>query len=434
MRSRLCRLVATGSLSVLVACGSNTPTAPAAVAPSPSPTPLAPPNVVVLVADDLGYGDLPSYGNTGVSMPAFDRLVAEGMRFTSFYTPAPVCQPSRASLMTGRYPLRTGVIWNGGAALSHSELTAADLLHARGYRTAIIGKWHLGFDTEDMPVHYGFDTFSGTAQGSSTNTEWIHGDQRTDSVPLAVMDERVTRESVELLRQYPGDKPLFLYIGSRLPHEPYLPSSQYAGHSRSGEYGDVLEQLDGDVGQLMKAIQDSKFLAGNTLFLFLSDNGPTGLGSPGPLSGGKSSVGEAGVRVPAIAWWPGHIPAARVMDEITSTMDVVPTLVTLAGGSLPAGRVYDGMDISGLIQGRVDRLTGAGIDGRRELVFWLSAYDAQGNVLENRAAIRSGRWKYFNWVRSLYDVDHDLAEAVDVSRDHPDIAARLAARMFEIGP
>ena len=169
MRSHLGRLAATVSLSLLVACGSNgpaTPTTPAA-ATSPSPASVGPPNVVVLVADDLGYGDLRSYGNTGVATPALDRLAAEGMRFTSFYTPAPVCQPSRASLMTGRYPLRTGVIWNGGAALAHSELTIADLLRARGYRTSIIGKWHLGFDTEDMPVHYGFDTFSGTVQGLS---------------------------------------------------------------------------------------------------------------------------------------------------------------------------------------------------------------------------------------------------------------------------
>jgi arylsulfatase len=435
MRSLLWRLAAAGSLLALAACGSNAPGTPDAVsAPTPASTPAPPPNVVLVLADDLGYGDLSVYGNTDVRMPALDRLATEGMRFTSLYTPASVCQPSRAALMTGRYPGRTGVLWNSAPPLSHAELTIADLLRARGYRTAAVGKWHLGYDTPDMPVHYGFDSFSGVVQGSSTNTEWIRGDERTgEYVSLGAMGGRITREAVELVRNHPGDKPLFLYVGQRLPHEPYLPSAQFDGASRAGVYGDVLEELDSGVGELLKAIQESK-LAGNTLFLFLSDNGPSGLGSPGPLSGGKSSAREGGVRLPAIAWRPGRIPAGRVVDEITTTMDVVPTLVALAGGTVPSDRAYDGMDISGLLEGRVDRLPGGGIDGRRELLFYLPAYDARGNVLLNPAAIRSGRWKYHNWTRALHDLDVDLNESVDVSRLHPEVAARLASRLFEIGP
>jgi arylsulfatase A-like enzyme len=436
MRSHLWRLAAAGSFLALVACGSSPPAAPEAVAapaPTASPTP-PPPNVVLLLADDLGYGDLSAYGNTDVRMPAVDRLAAEGIRFTSFYTPSSVCQPSRAALMTGRYPVRTGVLWNSAPPLSHAELTLADLLRARGYRTAAVGKWHLGYEPGDMPVHYGFDSFSGVIQGSSASNEWIRGDERTgEYVSLGELGSRITREAVGVVRNHPGDRPLFLYVGQRLPHEPYLPVAPFAGASRAGIYGDVLEELDSGVAELLKAIQESK-LSGNTLFLFLSDNGPAGLGSPGPLSGGKSSSREGGVRLPAIAWRPGRIPAGRVVDEITTTMDIAPTLVALAGGTLPADRVYDGMDISGLLEGRVDRLPGSGSDGRRELLFWLPAYDAAGNVLVNRAAIRSGRWKYHNWTHALHDLDSDPAESADVSRLYPEIATRLASRLFEIGP
>jgi arylsulfatase A-like enzyme len=428
------RLVAAGSLLALAACGSDVPGAPdALLAPTPAPTP-APPNVVMVLADDLGYGDLSAYGNPAVRMPAIDRLASQGARFTSFYTPSSVCQPSRAALLTGRYPVRTGVLWNSSPPLSHAELTLADLLRARGYRTAAVGKWHLGYEAKDMPTHYGFDSFSGVVQGSSANNEWIQGDQRTgEFVALRAMGGRITQEAVKVVRNHPGDKPLFLFVGQRLPHDPYLPAAPFAGASRGGVYGDVLEELDGGVGDILKAIEESK-LAGNTLFVFLSDNGPAGLGSPGPLSGGKSSAREGGLRVPAVVWRPGRIPPGRVIDEITTTMDLVPTLVALAGGSVPSDRVYDGVDISDLLEGRVDVLAGSGFDGRRELLFWLPTYDSNGNVLVNRAAIRSGRWKYHTWTRALHDVRVDLAESADLSRLHPDVAARLATRMFEIGP
>ena len=260
------------------------------------------------------------------------------------------------------------------------------------------------------------------------------GDERTGEFVLhREMGARITREAVEVVRRHPGDKPLFLYVGQRLPHEPYLPSAPFAGASRAGVYGDVLEELDFGVGELLNAVKESK-LAGNTLFLFLSDNGPDGLGSAGPLSAGKGSPREGGVRVPAIAWAPGRIPGGRVVDEIASTMDILPTLLALAGGTLPSDRVYDGMDIGELLEGRAERLPGNGIDGRRELLFFLPAYDAKGEVVLNPAAIRSGRFKYHNWVRTLYDLDRDLGESVDVSRLHPDVAARLASRLYEIGP
>jgi arylsulfatase len=437
MFSRVRGLLAAGSVAALIACGSSTPTAvpstSSSPAPTPSPTPTPPPNVILVVADDLGYGDLAAYGNPNASMPALDRLAEEGTRFTSFYTPAPVCQPSRAAAMTGRYPVRTGVPWNQADRLSHTELTIADLLRERGYRTAMIGKWHLGFDAVDMPVHYGFDSYFGLPYDSAGF--WITDDYTTgETVRLTDNAVRSTAEAVEIIRNHPADAPLFLYVAHRIPHEPHLPSERFADRSLGGVYGDVLEELDWCMGELVRAVRDSS-LAGNTLIWFWSDNGPTGLGSSEPLIGGKNSTSEGGVRVPAIAWWPGRIPPNRVVDEITTTMDVLPTLVALAGGSLPQDREFDGMDVSRLLLGEVDRLPGAGIDGRREIVFWLPVWRVPGEAAwTNPAAIRAGKWKYHRWIGALHDLDEDPREEVDLSDRYPDIAAQLDSRLFEIAP
>ena len=414
-----------GGQPVLPSSASKTGDAAAAVVPTPAPN-LGPPNVVLILADDLGWGDLGSYGNRTIRTPNLDRLAAEGARFTSFYVPTPICSASRAGIMTGRFPPRVGIPWNPPTRLRSGEVVIASVLKERGYATGMVGKWHLGWERDDMPTHYGFDFYYGIPAGED-ETDFIYGDQPTrDSVSSDRLAERYTEEAIRFIAGR-GTRPAFMYVAHRDPHLDNSPAPEFAGRSGAGAYGDVIEQLDATVGTLMAALR-TLGIDQNTLVIFTSDNGPVvPPGSAGPFSGGKASCEEGGVRVPAIMRWPARIRPGRVVSEPVSSLDLFPTLVQLTGATLPA-KPYDGVDVSRLLTGEVDRIGGQGIDGGREIVF----FGATGP-----AGLRSGRFKYLRpglWsgTGTLFDLDADPGEKRDLSQARPDLVRQLEARLREL--
>jgi len=379
----------------------------------------------------MGYGDLGSYGNPLIKTPNIDKLAAEGIRFTSFYVPVPICAPSRAGLMTGRWPYRTGIPWNPPSRLNDGEITIADALHARGYTTGMVGKWHLGWVAEDFPTHHGFDYYYGIPAGED-ESDFVLGDRPTrDTAPPEMLSRRYTDYAITWMKGVPKGRPFFLYLAHRDPHLPNWMSAPFLGQSKGGLYGDVIEAMDWTVGELMAALKDVG-VDQNTIVIFASDNGPVippqGPGSAGPLFGAKGSCQEGGIRVPGIAWWPARIRPGRVVSEPVSTMDLFPTLLTLAGGTVPTDRKYDGMDVSKLLTGEIDKLTGPGIDGGREIVFWYE---------RSPVAIRSGKWKYlrsgfWNPAPALYDLEADPGEAHDLRPTRRDLADKLNDRIDEL--
>jgi arylsulfatase A-like enzyme len=412
-----------------LSCGGAT-SAPTP-APSATPTPYAgPPNIVLILADDLGYGDLSSFGSTTIKTPNIDRIATEGVRLTGLTVPAAICAASRAALMTGRHPIRAGIPWNPPVRLRDGELTVADLLRSRGYATGILGKWHLGWESEDMPTRHGFDFFFGTPSGDER--QFWSGDQPTDDgAPRELLTERYTQDAIRWMQSV-KDRPFFLYLAHPAPHEPLVASAPFVGRSAGGVYGDVVEELDANVGLVVQAVKDLG-LDDKTLVIFASDNGPTRAsgaigGSSGPFSGGKGSCLEGGLRVPAMMRWPGRIPPGRNVADNTSTLDLLPTFVALAGGSLPADRLYTGLDLTGLLTGAANRLPGPGIDGGREAIHYFS---------NTPSAIRTGRFKYlapgfWSVTPGLFDLDADPAENVDLRASRPDLEVELRERLQEL--
>lgn len=421
--------------ALLSGCGggqgatATNPTAPVATPSAWAPVDLGPPNIVVVMADDLGWGDLGVYGNTAIRTPNIDRLAADGARFTSFYVPTPICAASRAGLYTGRYPGRVGIPWNPPDRLNRGEVVIASVLRDRGYATGIAGKWHLGWDKEEMPIHHGFDFYYGVPAGED-EADFVYGDSPTkDTVSPDQFARRYTEEAVKFITTR-RDRRFFFVLAHRDPHLDNFPSPQFAGRSAYGAYGDVIEQLDSSLGDLLRSLRDLG-LEQNTLVIFMSDNGPMvpprGPGSAGPWSGGKFSCEEGGVRVPAIMRWPARIRPGRVVNEPVSSLDLFPSLVTLTGAALPP-RPMDGEDVSKLLTGEVERIPGRGIDGGREIVF---------SGQDGAAGIRSGKWKYLRpgiWsgTTTLFDLETDPGEKRDLSLVRPDLVKQLEARLQEL--
>lgn len=415
--------------------GSGSPAGP--VGPSPTPTgpppaDLGPPNIVLILADDMGWGDLGSYGQARVKTPNLDRIASEGARFTSFYVAAPICAPSRAALMTGRWPPRTGIPWNPPDRLHDDEVVLAQALKDRGYATGMVGKWHLGWVPSDMPTHYGFDYYYGVPAGED-EADFYSADAPTkDTVGPDQLARRYVEYALKFVAGVDPARRFFLYLAHRDPHLPNSPAPEFAGKSAGGTYGDTVEQLDHWTGELMKGLKDLG-VDRNTLVIFTSDNGPPTKaagagGSAGPLSGGKGSCEEGGVRVPGLMRWPARIQAGRVVAEPVSTLDLFPSLVALAGATLP-NRHYDGQDVSKLITGEVSRIGGNGVEGGRELVFWQEG----GRV----GGLRSGRYKYlrpglWNTSPTLFDLEADPGERNDLSASRPELAKQLEGRLQEI--
>jgi len=410
------------------------------------------PDIVLIVADDLGYSDLPAFGNTEVKTPALDRLAKEGVRLTQFYVSWPACTPSRASILTGRYPQRCGLydmIRNDMVNYGHRyteaeyslspemtlgldlrERTVGDVLRSAGYTSGMIGKWDSGRARRYLPPQRGFDFFYGFA---NTGIDyWTH--QRYGIESMYRGNERIEAEgystdlfgdeAVEFVKRA-GDRPFFLYLAFNAPHgasnlekDTYqAPAETLALYpdldpqAKATEYLAMITRMDERIGKLRRALEETG-RAENTLIFFTSDNGGGANKSNRPLRGNKSSLFEGGVRVPAIAWMPGKLPAAATCDEFLTTLELLPTLAALAGASPPADVKLDGFDMLGAIAGKEK--------SQRTKMFW----QQRGN----RAA-RVGRYK---WVSSekgsgLFDLAADVGEQTDLTTSDPQTAARLEA-------
>ena len=404
------------------------------------------PNVVVSFIDDMGYGDIGPYGATKQRTPHLDRMAKEGMKLTSFYA-APVCSVSRAQMMTGCYGARVsvpGVYFPGqSVGLNPSEVTVAERLKEKGYTTQIIGKWHLGDQPEFLPTRQGFDHYLGIPYSNDMLKK--SADTKIPVVPL-LRDEKIvelmdgdaqsrlveiyTKEAVDFIGRN-KDQPFYLYFAHNAVHTPIHPGAAFAGKSRNGRFGDWVEEVDWSVGQVLEALR-SQGLDKDTLVVFTSDNGPwltkgADGGSAGPLRGGKGSTWEGGVREPTIAWWPGRVPAGSVNDAVAGTIDLLPTFVSLAGGTVPATPVIDGRDITSILLGQSK-------ESAREAHYYFSGYDLQ--------AVRQGRWKLALVPQPdgmgkqaakvpaglrLYDLDAEIGEQTDVAAQHPEVVAKLKA-------
>ena len=415
------------------------------------------PNIVIVFADDLGYGDLGTYGHPTIQTPHLDRMAEEGMKFTQFYSASSVCTPSRAALLTGRLPVRSGMTSDARRVLfpdsrygiPAEEITTAEALKEVGYATAAIGKWHLGHHDQYLPTNNGFDSYYGIPYSNDMNRveggPWkeIFWEPESEfwNVPLLrnteiierpaqqeTITKRYTEETVKFIREH-KDGPFFAYLAHSLPHVPLFTAEEFNGVSRRGLYGDVIEEIDWSVGQIMQALEEEG-IADNTLLFFTSDNGPwltfdTHGGSAGLLHGGKGMTWEGGMREPGLAWWPGTIPEGVVQPVVASTMDLFTTALSLGGASIPDDRVVDGKDLSAVLKG----------ESTDEV--WDAYFFYRGTRIY---AVRMGPWKaHFmtEWEYEadneytehdpplLFHLDHDPSEKYNLAESHPEIIAQI---------
>ena len=349
------------------------------------------PNFIIIFTDDQGFEDIGCFGSPKIKTPHLDKLAAEGRKFTSFYSANSVCSPSRASLLTGCYPVRVsipGVLFpRHEIGLNPDEITIADLLKSKGYATSCIGKWHIGHKPKFLPTRQGFDSYYGIPYSNDMTIdpeanlaadiklregftlERIRSEKpKKDFVPLmrneevieypcdqTTLTQRYTEEAVKFIEEN-KNKPFFLYLPHTMPHIPLFASEKFKGKSERGLYGDTIEEIDWSVGEIMKALRDNN-LDENTLVIYTSDNGPWKLkggrgGSAHPLRGFKFQTYEGGMRVPCIMYWKGKVPAGSSCDEIAATIDLLPTIAGLSGAELPNDRAIDGKDIWPLIAGK----------------------------------------------------------------------------------
>jgi uncharacterized sulfatase len=425
------------------------------------------PNVVVIFADDLGYGDIGAFGAPTTRTPRLDAMASEGQKWTQFYV-QPVCSPSRAALLTGRLPIRNGMYGtprgtapqvfrdNASEGLPLEEVTIAELLKPAGYRAAIIGKWHLGQLPRFLPTRHGFDYWFGLpyshdmrmtvprSDGFATRAYYDPKPEYWD-VPLMRNDEiveqpadhrtltkRYTEEAVRFIEAN-RDARFFLYVAHSLPHIPLARSDAFVGRSDGGLYGDVIEEIDWSVGRILDALRATE-LDERTLVLFTSDNGPWlpfrhHAGSSGPLRDGKGTTWEGGVRTPAIFWWPGTIDPG-VVTGLGSSLDLLPTVAALVGTSLPVDRRLDGVDLSATLADRAP-------SPRAEVFYyWDSELRAVRNARYKAHFITSGAYgegepRTIRDPPLLFDLAADPGERFDVAAEHPQIVAELAALAAE---
>lgn len=416
------------------------------------------PNVVVMLADDLAYADLGSYGAQGHETPNLDRLAAQGVRFTDFYVSQPVCSASRASLLTGNYANRIGIHGALGPSNTHGihddEVTLGELFQSRGYATAMYGKWHLGHHPQFLPTRHGFDDYYGVPY---SNDMWPYHPENPDAwgdLPTFEGEDIVgyntdqtrfttdfTNRGVAFIKEsVTAGAPFFLYVAHPMPHVPLFVSDERSGNSSSGLFGDVIQEIDWSMGEIMAALEAAG-VVDNTLILFASDNGPwlsygNHAGSALPLREGKGTTFDGGIRVPFLATWPGIIPEGLEISTPAMTIDLFPTLAGLIGAELPAHAI-DGKDIWPLITGE------STTSPQEAYFFWY-----HNNQLE---AMRSGRWKLHFPHRyrtmqgqapgkdgtpgkythmditeiALYDLERDIGESTDVAAENPEVVEHL---------
>ncbi|MBA4392213.1 MAG: hypothetical protein C0407_01540 [Desulfobacca sp.] len=479
------RTMARGGLSLaagsaLSACASQeSPVpakSPAEVIRKVSGSPSDPPNIILINADDLGYGDLGCYGSRAIRTPHMDNLAREGVRFTDFHACDSVCTPSRAGLLTGRYPKRMDLFFplhpdslslskkflltignwagslglidtadgEGSGGLPSQEITLPQALKLKGYRTGMVGKWHLGdfaVNPAYNPVNHGFDSFFGVPYSNDMSPFPLY--RNTREVEAHITDQSkltglYTEEAIRFIRS--GETgPFFLYLAHTFPHRPLYASKDFQNRSPGGLFGDVVEEIDWSVGKIVKALK-APGRTDNTLVIITSDNGPWYEGSPGPFRGRKGQSYEGGHRVPFIAYWPRHIPSGSICQEPAMNIDLFPTCLALAGLTLPSDRLIDGRDITAL-------LNQSKAKSPHEALYFYHHGHLEG--------VRSGTWKYFRSLNHyvwpmpvnkklgtlsqhttgplplLFNLEIDPGEAYNLITKHPDIGKKLDDKMIQ---
>jgi len=400
------------------------------------------PNIIIIYADDLGYGDLSSFGNPTLHTPELDKMASEGMKLSQFYVAAPVCTPSRAALLTGSYPkrigLEKGVLFpDSTIGLNPEEKTIAEILKEKKYATACIGKWHLGFQDIFLPLNHGFDLFYGTpfSNDMSRKEQGVFGNKnyqwqlplmsQNDTIELDpdqhYLTKNLTKKAVGFIKNNKNN-PFFLYLAHPMPHIPLYASEKFQNTSVRGKYGDAVEEIDWSVGEILKTLKSYK-LEHNTLVIFTSDNGPwkvykTDGGSAGPLRGGKGTTWEGGVRVPCIAWWPGKIPPGSFQTKVITTMDLLPTIAKFCDVNLPKNRI-DGVDVSSVLLGKKQK------EESKPFIY----YSTKGKL----EGVRKGKYKLLVIEDGtfLFDLESDISEAYNLSEKMPEKVVELNSIMTE---
>lgn len=397
------------------------------------------PNVVIIFADDLGYGDVGCFGAEDIATPAIDRLAEEGMRFTDFYSASPVCSPSRAGLLTGRYPVRMGI--NGVFfpqsfdGIDPEEVTLAEALKDVGYRTGIVGKWHLGHHYEHLPLQNGFDSYFGIPYSNDMEmVVYMRGNEvESYDVDQRFLTRRLTEEAVSFIESNKDD-PFFLYLAHPMPHVPLHVSDRFAGSSQRGLYGDVVQELDWGVGEILDTLERNG-LEENTLVIFTSDNGPWLAmrhlgGSAGPFREGKMFTFEGGMREPTVARWPRVIAEGSESTAMASMLDWFPTILGAAGAALPEGVPIDGYDLMPVLAGTGERAS--------DRMFY---FHTSGEL----RAFRDGKWKLkrpyagnegARWRQAvaahpllLIDLEADPGETENLADRYPERVEQMLAEM-----
>jgi arylsulfatase A len=408
------------------------------------------PNVIIVLTDDQGYGDVGCYGARGLVTPSLDRLASEGIQFTQFYSGGNVCSPSRAALMTGSYSVRVGMSYVlspfSGVGLNLHEVTIAEMLKSRDYATMAVGKWHLGDDRTFLPTRQGFDHYFGLPYSNDMSPLPLFEDEEVIeySPDLSQLTRRYTEKAIDFITKN-RQSPFFLYLAHTMPHVPLAASADFEGLSQRGPFGDVIMEVDWSVGRILDTL-DQLGIANNTLVAFTSDNGPWLLfgdygGSAGPLREGKGTSFEGGQRVPGIVRWPDRIKGKTVSREVITSMDLLPTLAEITQAALPAWEI-DGRSILPILEGRPETATA------RDALFFYNGTELQ--------AVRSGSWKLHlphayvtitepgvdglpgqaEWRDlglSLFNLDDDPGETVNLVEQLPDVVNRLwdAAAAFD---
>jgi len=401
------------------------------------------PNFIIIYADDMGYGDISSFGNPSISTPRLDRMAEEGAKLTNFMVPANVCTPSRAALMTACWPKRISLhervlFPNSKHGINPNEELLPELLKDEGYSTAIFGKWHLGHQRTFLPLQNGFDEYFGipfsndmsrTEQEKSGNRDYLYDlplIAGNDTVEMNPDQKRFTGmftdAAIEFIEKNRG-KPFFIYIPHPMPHIPIYASDSFTGRSAAGVYGDVIEEIDHNIGKILDYLTNNG-LHKNTMVLFTSDNGPwlsfkTHGGSAGPLNGGKHTTFEGGHRVPCIIWWPGKIEPGKLVTTQLTNMDILPTIMNLVSGCLPAEKI-DGQDIGEILWGNPEKVK----------PYPFLYYSHQGFI----QGIRLDNYKYLliDSTEYLFDIDVDFREKFNLIDQLPGEGIELKELMLKL--
>ena len=398
------------------------------------------PNIVYIFADDLGYGDLSCYGAKDINTPNIDQIAKQGIKFTEFYSASSVCSPSRAALLTGRYPQRMGIntvfFPESFTGIPDTEITIPEILKEKGYATGIVGKWHLGHHSKYLPLQHGFDEYFGIPYSNDMESVvYMRGNEvESYKVKQQYITKTYTKEAQKFITKN-KDNSFFLYIAHSMPHVPLYASEEFIGTSKRGLYGDVVQELDWSVGQILKSLREHGILE-NTLIVFSSDNGPwlamkEDGGSAGDLREGKTFTFDGGMKVPTVAMWKNRIPQGIINTEVASQMDWFPTIANITGSSIPKGLVIDGLDISKVLTDKGNRKNSdlLFLDGKQ-----LQGYrSGQWKVKLPYKGFRGNKWKQFVKAHDtlLFNLNTDPGEKNNLFEKYPEKAKEILKEMIE---